>query len=194
MLLHSWFSEKALQTRCPSIISYNFIFQVFSSIFSCSASRVLMMIRALEDHVYPVKNLRQDCHGRKPPAEGGKNCQSFVTFSTCTPSGARSEFVIPKLKWHGSITYHTLGMEHNNLSSLQDQSLHRLRISFVRSEQSGKKRSWIKDSNVIKCTAALMELTEVQLPKSVRKSSKKRLTANFGRQWLCNFCLRIKKN
>jgi len=108
VLLHSWFSEKAFQTRCPSIISYNFFFQLFSSILlSYSASRALMMIRALEDHVHPVKNLRQDCHGRKPPAEGGKNCQSFVTFSTCTPSGARSEFVIPKLKGHGSISLTT---------------------------------------------------------------------------------------
>jgi hypothetical protein len=98
ILLHSWYSKKAFQTRCPSIISYNFFFQLFSSIFSYSA-----MTRALEDHVHPEKNLRQDCHGRKPPAEE-KKINFCHIFHMHMPLGARSsEFVIPKLKWHWSI-------------------------------------------------------------------------------------------
>ena len=83
-----------------------------------------------DDRVQPVKNLLQDCHGRKPPIrkkQGNNLCQMFFETSTL------------KLKWHGSIV-RTTSLAPNVIVFLHYQPRTSTDLTFLLRELIRKKK------------------------------------------------------
>ena len=117
-----------LKHKVAQLVSHKFPY-IPISIFSNSASKSTddQGPGARRQRVQPVKNLLQDCHGRKPPIrkKHGKNlCQMFFD--------AEAKVALKHC------THHIPGTERNCLSSLPAQNLHRPHISFARTDPEKK--------------------------------------------------------